>query len=215
MKSPLPRKHLLVFINTGWVHMGGLSYHSHIECAPEFGPKDTADERRWFRGCLQHEIAHLWWGSMKRAAAWLNEGMALMTPHLYERTKGGHPYDWDVPRAECVIRQLRDLTALQSAGKWGDQFSCNYTLSEALFLDLYIGTGRDDEFAASMRRLHREVLDADGEWPGWDLPEMLKAAFPEQDALIEQHWHKGPGNRFERARQGPQAAVSRTANPAR
>ena len=154
------------------VHLG-----SHIEILKGFDDPPPRSHP-YAAALLAHEVAHYYW---RGNATWLDEGAAEFLALHSENRRVGAP----LRAANKPCAEARSLHELETADyhHHHDGFHCNYSLGEALFLDLFQAAGPAD-FQAGFRQLYQHARY----WHG-DRPE-LTLAFPEHTSVIAK-WYNG------------------------
>ena len=115
----------------------GLHFGTNIAIPPRFDVDDRSDyPGDWTGFLLAHEAAHYYWFS---SALWIDEGAADFMAGASELYRDGRPMEPD--NVPCSY--YRSIFHLELAdprtGTWG--WSCNYSLGERMFLDLYSNLG--------------------------------------------------------------------------
>ena len=160
MGLPLPTRYVgLLFEDAVSVNAAGTNFGTHIAFLPEYDAADTTPAG------IAHEVAHYYWSGN---AAWVDEGIASFMGSAIENMWAR---EWvDLVAAHCsyaqTIAELETLTHVEDLDS--DEFGCNYSLGERLFVDMYHAVG-EESFWQGLRELYIESLVDDGELKGTDV----------------------------------------------
>ena len=128
---------------------------THITVLSEYDIYDNTQETEYVAGTITHETAHYFWHGYH---AWLNEGLANATESIIRSRIKGILVEPD--NAPCVY--MNTISALvehpDALDRDSDQWLCNYSLAERLFMDLYRTLG-GDQFSAGLRALYGSLVD--------------------------------------------------------
>ena len=197
MAAPLPTNFVgLLYQDIVPLRAGGVNSGTHIAIQPRFDVDDGSDDAAEAGHLTAHEVAHYYWTGN---ADWIDEGMAETMATLVEHERTGYPLEarnWPCP----YVRTIAALRAL-SPGQGADEFACNYSFGERIFLDLLRAHGRE-RFLAAVRELYAASLAAASlaeESPGTGsaVPlrlEHLRQAFPSDSratGTIIGRWYHG------------------------
>ena len=176
MNLPLPVSHVIVVQNeesvveeSGGTNFGGYAIGVLPGQLDLHGPYSQA--------LLAHEIAHYFWRGF---VGWINEGVADTFEYMYA-PEADKP-DLISPSRRCQARNLQELTEEYEK----HDYTCNYYLGQALFLDLLDDMG-EEEFKEGVRELYSLSLAEREEYKHAGI-EQVRQAFPEQSHIIEEHW---------------------------
>ena len=112
----------------------------------------TATKARFLPHHIAHKVAHCYWSGN---AEWIDEGAADFLAAISENARAGAP----VAATNQPCPYARSIARLEKLGNGlGSKYhTCNYSLGERLFLDLYRSVGRS-RFRKSRRDLYRASL---------------------------------------------------------
>ena len=178
MDVPYPKGHTIVFITDIGSHVGLGGGEAIILIYPAHHQSNRV---------TSHEAAHTYW---HRSSTWIHEGAATFLEAISARARTGAPLP--EPSDSCSqIDSIAELVRLEYEMK-DDFYSCNYTLGEGMFLDLYRSLG-DRAFRQGFANLYLQLQDETlrDECAGIDRSAChIKAAFvtgttPENAAIAE------------------------------
>ena len=149
MGVPLPTNYVgLLFEDAVWGSFAGTNFGTHIAMLPKYDVDDGSREAEFASQSIAHEVAHYYWSGN---ADWIDEGAAELMASVSESVHTGHPVTTE--NYPCAyVDNIADLVALE-AGRDANEFRCNYTLGERLFVDLYYTLG-DEKFREGFRNLY-------------------------------------------------------------
>lgn len=137
-----------------------------IEIDHRFDVDNDSWESAHTGNIIAHELAHYYFRGNKR---WLNEGGAEFLEAFSENRRRGRLIEAD--RLPCTtFANIRDLEA-RNPGPDDPYFSCNYSLGQRLFFDLFRNM-EEGEFREAFRALYQNTISGDG---GID---EVRSAFP-------------------------------------
>ena len=149
MGEPLPTNYVALYIDDATAGGGGYHAGTHINIVLSHDDVNHPDRARTPKH-LAHEVGHYYWkGESNRW--WLSEGAADLVSFVSEHVRVERPLEPDRPPCPYfdTIRQLESANpALDSR-----ENSCNYSLGQRLFLDLYETLG-DADFRSGFRNLY-------------------------------------------------------------
>ena len=149
MGVPLPTNYVALYFDDATVAGGG--YHADTHITSELN-HDDVNHPYWqvTPRHIAHEVGHYYWKG-DRNRWWLSEGAADLVSFISENIRIARPLEPD--RGPCpyfdTISQLE--MAVYDLGS--PENSCNYSLGQRLFLDLYHALG-DTEFRRGFRNLY-------------------------------------------------------------
>lgn len=195
MDVPFPTDYVAVlFADDPETGTGGRNYASHIIAGPLHDNGGDDYVTTYSHGLLAHETAHYYW---RGGQDWMYEGAASFMTEIAQIARIGRP--WRDHFVLCgYARSIAELESL-SPPQGERAFSCNYSLGERLFMDLYRELG-DTEFRRSFRALYMLSKTHSDECEGTGLNICrLRAAFihqaSEESAAIAEkviaRWYDG------------------------
>ena len=149
MDVPFPTNYVVVlFENAVAASSVGTNFGTHIAILPEFDADDGSQEAESAGHVIAHEVAHYYWSGN---ADWIDEGASDFLASIAELARIGRTVG--VTNTPCAaarsIQTLEGLAAQRDSGA----FSCNYSLGERLFVDLYQRLG-EPAFRRGLRTLY-------------------------------------------------------------
>ena len=183
--------------------VAGLNKESHIEILQEYDVEPPWWSEDALGIIIAHEVAHYYWRDER---TWLNEGAAEILAIYSENKRVGRPMTSQNKRCTQAY-SISDLERRKYAKRDGG-FTCNYSLGEGLFLDLYNNMAEAD-FSKGFRNLLTEVRGNKGEvyqvrsaypntekiqkvidkWYGYR--EQPEAHWPDESYLAYYTWQEG------------------------
>ena len=157
MGLALPTRYVgLLFEDAVSSGAAGNNFGSHIAFLPKYDAADATPDG------IAHEVAHYYWSGN---AAWVDEGVASFMGSAIQNMWTG---EWvDLVGSHCpyaqTISELEMLTHAEDSDS--DEFDCNYSLGERLFVDMYHAIG-EESFWQGLRELYIESLVDDGDLRG-------------------------------------------------
>ena len=156
MGEPFPVRYVGILFKDA-VHAregsAGTNFGHVITQRAKFDVDDGSWEAGQLPGLTAHEIAHYYWRGNEE---WINEGAATFLEFIVENARTGAPL-MAVHNPCAYYDNLGELDRANPAppdsGYWAE-YSCNYSLGERLFLDLYRTLGRE-QFQQGFRSLYR------------------------------------------------------------
>lgn len=169
----------------------GFNNGLHMTMLPRFDVDDGSGESKFSPRGLAHEVAHYYWSGN---ATWIDEGASELMASVIEFERTGVPVG--VGTDPCpYVRTISTLSALHS-GSSARVFTCNYSLGERLFVDMYHTLGHD-AFWMGMRQLYQVSTEHDDADAGLMGPpagvEDVREAFGREvaGAAIIARWYDG------------------------
>ena len=151
MHLPLPVQMVSVLVADSIIpSASGNNFGTGITIRPEH----ESDEER-LTDILAHEVAHYYWSGNEE---WIDEGMSELITGYNRWVTTGVP----MTASKYPCPHFSNIQQLERAKprKGEDSFSCNYTLGERVFLDLWMELG-DVPFRSGAQRLHEQTLAGD------------------------------------------------------
>ena len=187
---PLPTGHVsLLFADAATAGYAGTNYNSHIVINQRYDVNDSSHDANALPSTIAHEVAHYYWSGN---ADWIDEGLANLHEAYAERLRDATPIQ--ASRYPCP--HYETIAALESAqpSKSDPGFTCNYSLGERLFIELYRHHGHQS-FAQRLARLYHLSIPEDANpLPGTQLGiAQVRATFggsPPADQIINR-WYDG------------------------
>ena len=164
METPFPTNHVAVLVEDAVVG-GGTNYGTHITILPEDDVDDDSREALGLPSLMTHEISHYYWTGNEE---WIDEGAANSMEFTVEKANAGRPVvanSYPCPYFSSLDELVRADILHPGRGGTFDEFRCNYSLGERIFLDMYRSLG-DAAFRRGFSYLYRssQVLD-ENLWP--------------------------------------------------
>lgn len=150
MDEPLPTRYVGLLYENAIPH-GFLGFNNGLNMTmlPRFDVDDGTWEAQFSPFGLAHEVAHYYW---EGNANWIDEGASELMASVIESEWTGAPVG--VANDPCpYVRTISTLSALHSS-IYAPAFTCNYSLGERLFVDMYGALGHD-AFWERMRQLYQ------------------------------------------------------------
>ena len=152
MGIPFPNRYV------GWLvgeavtpTFGGNNFGTHITTLPKYDVDDDSRSAQFTGHLVAHEVAHYYWSGN---STWVDEGAADVLATISENARTGRPVE--VTNNPCgYVRNINQLENLEVTSDYGadSPFTCNYSLGERLFVDLY-RTLDEDSFRRGLRDLY-------------------------------------------------------------
>ena len=132
----------------------GTNFGTHIAVLPKYDVDDGSHEAKFAPHVIAHEVAHYLWSGN---ADWIDEGVSDFMASSVENMRTGNSIG--VTNDPCAYaRSIIELKALApDADADYDVFSCNYSLGERLFVDMYRILG-EDAIWQGLRELYAKSL---------------------------------------------------------
>ena len=150
MGESLPTNYVALYFDDATVPFGGgHNAGTHIVTRPEHDDLDYP-RRDVTPGHIAHEVGHYYWkGNSNRG--WISEGAADLVSFISEKVRIQRPLEPD--RGPCPY--FKNISQLEQADPalGSPENSCNYSLGQRLFLDLYHTLG-DADFRQGFRNLY-------------------------------------------------------------
>ena len=149
MGAPLPTRYVgLLYEEAVAGSFAGTNFGTHIAIVPLYDVDDGSQEASFAGHSIAHEVAHYYW---RGNADWVDEGAADIMASIVDSARTGRPVG--VTNRPCAyagsIAELEGLDLSRSE----DEFTCNYSLGERLFVDLYRTLG-EERFVQGFRDLY-------------------------------------------------------------
>ncbi len=158
MGEPFPVRYVgILFKDAAHAAEGsaGTNFGNVIAQRARYDVDDGSQDAQFLPSLTAHEIAHYYWGGDED---WIDEGAATFMEFIVENARTGAPLVADrrpCPYYDNLGELDRANPALPSSGPWAE-FTCNYSMGERLFLDLYRTLGRE-QFREGFRNLYRAI----------------------------------------------------------
>ena len=184
MQLPLPTANVIVVVDDRAATGGFFGTNHGFAIGLQQESETKAPER--LLNILVHEVAHYWWGGN---ADWIDEGVAD-TIAATASTQQGHTFAANPNRRQdCAAVNISEIGDAPRSNR--GQFYCNYYLGEKLFRSIQ-DAAMPDDFIAGLQRLYQ--LSREQPTPRTMDEyragiEQVRAAFPDYDDIIEQHWN--------------------------
>ena len=195
MGAPFPANHVAVLFNEEAVLEGaaGVNFGTHMTMLPEYDVDDGSHEANFLPSLTAHEVAHYYWRGNE---TWIDEGGATFMEFPVEKARVGRSLIAD--RYPCpYVSSIAEVVALDPE-QLSPADTCNYSLGERIFLDLYRSLG-ETTFRRGFSSLYQrsQVLD-ELLWPTEMNVGHVREAFqplaPAATAVINR-WYDGPAPR--------------------
>ncbi len=148
---------------------------THIEVLHKYEANTSRRGEEALATIIAHEVAHYYWNNEKD---WLDEGAAEFLADYSESRRTGQPIKAQ-RHPLCRLSSLRHLEQMKA--RPGDRFfTCNYSLGEGLFLDLYREMDENEFFRPAFRRLYASSQNKQG-----GIYQIRQAFYPETDWVQE------------------------------
>ena len=156
MAEPLPTNYIaLLFDDATTYELGGTNFGTHVAMSLLFDV-EGGDLEESVGHVIAHEVAHYYFGGTGQD--WINEGAADFLASVSENSRTGQPVA-AVNRPCAAASTVAELESLDAEVD-SNEFRCNYSLGEALFLDLYDSLG-NSAFRQGIRNLYLKSQDYD------------------------------------------------------
>ena len=154
MGKPLPTHYVgLLYENAVSEGVAGTNFGTHIAVLPKYDVDDGSHEAEFAPPAIAHEVAHYFWSGN---ADWIDEGIAIFMASTVENKRTGKPVR--VTTGPCAY--ARSIAELKALAPDRDADSCNYSLGDRLFVDMYRTIG-DNAVWKSLRELYDRSLVED------------------------------------------------------
>ena len=158
MGFPLPTNHIVVlFADVVTPGTAGHNSGSHIAIRPEYDVDDGSHEAESLPGHIAHEVAHYYWSANQ---PWIDEGLAELTASISEFARNGSTVT--ATNQPCPYLDTIEQLQVRSHSANDAAYTCNYTLGERLFIELYQAYG-DMPFRQRLRQLYLSSIPDDGD----------------------------------------------------
>ena len=197
MGAPFPKRHVIyLFAEAQTPSYAGTNFGTNITSYPKVDDENEYSAESAFRH-FAHEVSHYYWRGSDND--WIDEGPANFVSSIAVNAEYGHPISPE--ERPCVhasnIAELESLEPEQGE----PEFSCNYSLGERIFHDLYRNMD-DTAFRSGFRRLYllSQIDDQDDDCEETKLTichveAAFKAAAPEGTAVtiekVINRWYDG------------------------
>lgn len=151
MEAPLPTNYVgLLYAESVAGSFAGTNFGTHIAIRPRFDVDDGSREASFASHNIAHEVAHYYW---RDNADWVDEGAADFAASFIDASRTGGSIG--VTSRPCAYAgSIAELEALDLS-RHDAEFTCNYSLGERLFVDLYRTLGAE-RFVQGFRDLYRD-----------------------------------------------------------
>ena len=150
MGAPLPTRYVgLLYEEAVAGSSAGTNFGTHIAIVPRYDVDDGSQEASFAGHSIAHEVAHYYW---RDNADWVDEGAADIMASIVDNARTGRPVG--ITNRPCAYAgSIAELEALELSRSEAE-FTCNYSLGERLFVDLYRTLG-EAGFVRGFRELNR------------------------------------------------------------
>ena len=195
MGAPFPTNHVAVLFEeaTSRDTAAGTHFGTHIAMLPEYDVDDGSHEANFLPSLTAHEVAHYYWRGNE---TWIDEGSATFMEFPVENRRTGRGLIAD--SYPCpYVSSIAEVVALDPEQP-SPANTCNYSLGERIFLDLYRSLG-EATFRRGFSSLYQssQVLD-EFLWPTELNVSHVRNAFqpiaPAATVVINR-WYDGPAPR--------------------
>ena len=157
MGKPLPTRYVgLLYEDAVSGGFAGTNFGTHVAVLPEYDVDHGSYEAQFAPHNIAHEVAHYYWSGN---ANWIDEGIADFMASTIENRRTKKPVG--VTNGPCIYAQtIAELEVLAPDPDTDDEFGCNYSLGERLFVDIYRAIG-EDEIWRGLRDLYAMSLVED------------------------------------------------------
>ena len=131
---------------------GGNNFGTHMTMALRYDV-DAGRDARYNAHTIGHEVAHYYWGGSN--ADWINEGIADTLGSISEHARIGTAVG--ITNNPCVAATSISQVVEADAEQDSPLFRCNYSLGEALMLDLLNELG-EETFRQGLQNLYQKSL---------------------------------------------------------
>ena len=149
MGEPLPTNYIaLLYDDAVSPGAGGTNFGTHMAMSLLYDVENGV----WWDytpHTVAHEVAHYYWTGNQK---WINEGTAELLGSISEYARIETPVE--ATNNPCAsVKTIAELEALKPGDLETKGFNCNYSLGEALFVDLYDSLG-EETFRQGFRNLY-------------------------------------------------------------
>ena len=157
MDKPLPTHYVgLLYEDAVSGESAGTNFGTHIAILPEYDVDDGSYKAEFAPHVIAHEVAHYYWSGI---SDWVDEGVADFMASTIENRRTKKPIG--VTNDPCIYaRTIAELEVLAPDPDTDDEFGCNYSLGERLFVDMYRTIG-EDAIWQGLRELYVKSLVED------------------------------------------------------
>ena len=140
MGKPLPTRYVgLLYEDAASGGFAGTNFGTHIAILPKYDVDDGSHEAEIGPHAIAHEVAHYYWSGN---ANWIDEGIADFMASTIENRRTKKPVG--VTNGPCIYAQtIAELEVLAPDPDTDDEFGCNYSLGERLYVDMSRAIGED------------------------------------------------------------------------
>ena len=192
MGAPFPTNYVAALFEeaTAGRYAAGTYYGTHIAMLPEYDVDDGSQSANFLPSLTAHEVSHYYWSGSE---TWIDEGGATFMEFASEKARVGRGLIAD--RYPCAYASSIAQVVALDPGLGAPLNSCNYSLGERIFLDLYRNLG-EAAFRQGFNRLYRmrQVLDEYLRPTELDISHVRQAFQPVSSAAsaIINRWYDGP-----------------------
>ena len=157
MGKPLPTHYVgLLYEDAASGGSAGTNFGTHMAILPEYDVDDGSYKAEFAPHVIGHEVAHYYWSGN---ADWLDEGAADFMASTIENRRTGKSVG--LSNDPCTYaRTIAELEVLAPDPDSDDEFGCNYSLGERLFVDMHRTIGNNAVWK-SLRELYGRSLVED------------------------------------------------------
>ena len=162
MGQPFPTRYVgLLYEDAASGGFAGTNFGTHIAVLPKYDVDDGSHEAEFAPHVIAHEVAHYYWSGN---SDWVDEGVSDFMASTIEIRRTKKPVG--VTNGPCIYaRTIAELEVLAPDPDTDDEFGCNYSLGERLFVDMYRAIG-EDAIWQGLRELYIDSLVDDGDLMG-------------------------------------------------
>ena len=185
MGLPLPTNYVgLLYERAMTGDFAGTNFGTHIAVLPGYDVGYATSDLDSPGLVVAHEVAHYYWSGN---ADWVDEGAANVLATLVENRRTGRPLVAN--DRQCAYAGSIEELERMDLTREDDEFECNYSLGERLFLDLRRTFG-DDRFRKGFRDLYLATEDQELE-EGADITHVAEAFRSEDGAtsMVIGRWY--------------------------
>ena len=160
MGKPLPTHYVgLLYEDAASGGSAGTNFGTHMAILPEYDVDDGSYKAEFAPHVIGHEVAHYYWSGN---ADWLDEGAADFMASTIENRRTGKPVG--LSNDPCTYaRTIAELEVLAPDPDSDDEFGCNYSLGERLFVDMHRTIGNNAVWKGLRELYGRSLVEDDAD----------------------------------------------------